>query len=95
MSSLRVWKGESNEVATGFAEDRRVTLPKGKADKLALSMTATEPLVAPVAKGQRVGTVTVSFDGAPMAEFPLVALADVPAASMLGRAWDTVRLWFK
>ena len=26
---------------------------------------------------------------------PLVALADVPAASMLGRAWDTVRLWFK
>jgi D-alanyl-D-alanine carboxypeptidase (penicillin-binding protein 5/6) len=30
-----------------------------------------------------------------LAEFPLVALADVPAASMLGRAWDTVRLWFK
>ena len=25
----------------------------------------------------------------------LIALADVPAASMLGRAWDTVRLWFK
>jgi len=95
VSSLRVWKGESNAVAAGFAEDRRVTLPKGKAEKLALSMTATEPLVAPVAKGQRVGTVTVSFDGAPMAEFPLVALADVPAASMLGRAWDTVRLWFK
>jgi D-alanyl-D-alanine carboxypeptidase (penicillin-binding protein 5/6) len=95
VSSLRVWKGESNTVAAGFAEDRRVTLPKGKAEKLALSMTATEPLVAPVAKGQRVGTVTVSFDGAPMAEFPLVALDDVPAASMLGRAWDTVRLWFK
>lgn len=95
VSSLRVWKGESNAVAAGFAEDRRVTLPKGKAEKLALSMTATEPLVAPVAKGQRVGTVTVSFDGAPMAEFPLVALDDVPAASMLGRAWDTVRLWFK
>jgi hypothetical protein len=30
-----------------------------------------------------------------MAEFPLVALADVPAANMLWRAWDTVRLWFK
>ena len=33
--------------------------------------------------------------GLALAEFPLVALADVPAASMLGRAWDTVRLWFK
>jgi D-alanyl-D-alanine carboxypeptidase (penicillin-binding protein 5/6) len=30
-----------------------------------------------------------------MAEFPLVALADVPAANVFGRAWDTVRLWFK
>ena len=71
------------------------TLPKGKAEKLALSMTATEPLVAPVARGQHVGTVKVSLDGAAMAEFPLIALADVPAASMLGRAWDTMRLWFK
>jgi D-alanyl-D-alanine carboxypeptidase (penicillin-binding protein 5/6) len=95
VSSLRVWKGETNEVATGFAADQHVTLPKGKAEKLALSMTATEPLLAPVTKGQRVGTVKVSFEGAPLAEFPLVALADVPAASMLGRAWDTVRLWFK
>ena len=95
VSSLRVWKGESNAVATGFATDQQVTLPKGKAEKLALSMTATEPLLAPVTKGQRVGTVKVSFEGAPLAEFPLVALADVPAASMLGRAWDTVRLWFK
>ena len=95
VSSLRVWKGESNTVAAGFAVDQHVTLPKGKAEKLALSMTATEPLVAPVAKGQRVGTVKVSFEGAPLAEFPLVALADLPAASMLGRAWDTVRLWFK
>jgi D-alanyl-D-alanine carboxypeptidase (penicillin-binding protein 5/6) len=95
VSSLRVWKGESNAVATGFTADQHVTLPKGKAEKLALSMTATEPLVAPVTKGQRVGTVKVSFEGAPLAEFPLVALTDVPAASMLGRAWDTVRLWFK
>ena len=30
-----------------------------------------------------------------MAELPLVALADVPAANIFGRAWDTVRLWFK
>jgi len=25
----------------------------------------------------------------------MVALQDVPSASVLGRAWDTVRLWFK
>jgi D-alanyl-D-alanine carboxypeptidase (penicillin-binding protein 5/6) len=83
------------EVAAGFAADRYVTLPKGKAAKLELSMTATEPLVAPVAKGQALGTVKVALEGRALAEFPLVALEDVAAASVFGRAWDTVRLWLR
>jgi D-alanyl-D-alanine carboxypeptidase (penicillin-binding protein 5/6) len=37
----------------------------------------------------------VSLEGNPMAEFPMIALEDVPLASFLGRAWDSIRLWFK
>jgi D-alanyl-D-alanine carboxypeptidase (penicillin-binding protein 5/6) len=48
-----------------------------------------------VQRGQRVGTVRVGFDGKPVAEFPLIALEDVPPASFFGRMWDSVRLWFK
>jgi D-alanyl-D-alanine carboxypeptidase (penicillin-binding protein 5/6) len=95
VSSLRVWKGALSDVAAGFVADQYLTLPKGRADKLALSMTASEPLLAPVTKGQRVGTVQVSLDGKSVAELPLVALADVPAANIFGRAWDTIRLWLK
>ena len=95
VSNLRVWKGAESEVAAGFVADQYLTLPKGKADKLALTMSATEPLLAPVVKGQRVGTVKVSLDGKAITEFPLVALADVPVANLFGRAWDTVRLWLK
>ena len=95
VSSLRVWKGEAKDVAAGFVADKYVTLPKGKVEKLQLTMTATEPLVAPVTKGQLVGSVKISLEGSPVAEFPLVALVDVPQANVLGRAWDTVRLWFR
>ena len=95
VSSLRVWKGEAKDVPAGFVADKYVTLPKGKAEKLQLTMTATEPLLAPVTKGQLVGSVKVSLEGSPVAEFPLVALADVAQANVLGRAWDTVRLWFR
>ena len=80
VSSLRVWKGEAKDVAAGFVADKFVTLPKGKAEKLALSMTATEPLLAPVTKGQPVGTVKITLEGNAVAEFPLVALSDVAAA---------------
>jgi D-alanyl-D-alanine carboxypeptidase (penicillin-binding protein 5/6) len=95
ISTLRVWKGAEKEVHAGTLATQYVTLPKGKADKLQLAMTASEPLVAPVAKGQRVGTVNVALEGRPVAEFPLVALTDVPAGNVFGRAWDTVRLWLK
>ncbi len=95
VTTLRVWKGTLPEVPAGFLADRYLTLPKGKADKLAVTMQAEEPLVAPIARAQRVGLVKVALDGKPMAEFPLIALEEVPPASFFGRAWDTVRLWFK
>ena len=95
VTTLRVWKGAVAEVPAGFLADRYLTLPKGKSDKLALTMQADEPLMAPVARAQRVGTVKVALEGRPVAEFPLIALEDVPLASLFGRAWDTVRLWFR
>jgi D-alanyl-D-alanine carboxypeptidase (penicillin-binding protein 5/6) len=94
VATLPVWKGQAAEVRAGFLADRHVTLPKGRVDKLALTMVAHERLIAPVQSGQRVGLVKVAFDGKPVAEFPMIALEDVPPASLFGRAWDTVRLWF-
>jgi D-alanyl-D-alanine carboxypeptidase (penicillin-binding protein 5/6) len=93
VSTLRVWKGAQAEIKAGFLADRYLTLPKGKAGNLALTLEAQEPLVAPVARAQRVGVVKVALEGRPMAEFPLIALEDVAPANFFGRAWDTVRLW--
>ena len=95
INTLRVWKGVAESVAAGFVADRYLTLPKGQAQKLKLTMETLEPLVAPVTRGQRVGVVRVTLDGKPVGEYPLQALADVPLTSILGRAWDTVRLWLK
>ena len=95
VSSLKVWKGAEREVAAGFLADRHLTLPRGRAGDLKLTLEALEPLVAPVARGQRVGVVRVALDGRTMAEFPLIALDDVGPANVFVRAWDSVRLWFK
>jgi D-alanyl-D-alanine carboxypeptidase (penicillin-binding protein 5/6) len=95
VTALDVWKGAVKQVPAGFVADRYLTLPKGQADKLQLSLVAQETLIAPVQRGQRVGLVRIAFDGKPVADFPLIALEDVAPASLFGRAWDTVRLWFK
>jgi len=95
VSALKVWKGAEREVNAGFLADRYMTLPRGRAGDLKLTLEALEPLVAPVSRGQPVGVVRVALDGRAMAEFPLIALDEVGPANILVRAWDSVRLWFK
>ena len=95
VKALEVWKGADNEVKAGFRSDIVITVPKGEAPKLKAELLTQQPLVAPVAQGQRVGTLRVSHEGKPVGEYPLVALEGVGVAGMFGRAWDTLRLWLK
>ncbi len=92
---LEVWKGAARAVKAGFKSDLVITVPKGEADKLKSELLSQQPLLAPVAAGQRVGTLRVTHDGKPLGEFPVIALEPVAAAGLFGRAWDTLRLWLK
>ncbi|HYL23236.1 MAG TPA: D-alanyl-D-alanine carboxypeptidase family protein [Burkholderiales bacterium] len=93
--TLDVWKGASRTLKAGATGEVYVTVPKGEAAKLKADTVSQQPLIAPVAQGERVGTLRVSLDGKPVAEYPLVALEAVGPAGLIGRAWDTLRLWIK
>ena len=92
---IEVWKGALKRVKAGFKNDLVVTVPKGEGDKLKAELVSLQPLVAPVAQGQRVGALRVTFEGKPLGEFPLLALQAVEPAGLAARAWDTLRLWLK
>ena len=93
---MPVWKGEAKEVKLGTPDAVFVAVPHGDATKLQTQVERTEPLVAPLNKGQRVGTLRVSTTaGTPVAEVPLVVQEAVPGAGLVGRAWDSLRLWIK
>ena len=95
VKAIEVWKGAGNEVKAGFQNDIIITVPKGDAENLKAELLTQQPLLAPVAQGQRVGTLRVSLEGKPIGEYPLVALEGVAVAGIFGRAWDTLRLWLK
>ena len=93
---VAVWKGTQARVGLGSAEAVYVAVPKGDGDRLKTTVERTDPLVAPLAKGQRVGSLMVSTAaGAVIATIPLIVLEDVPQAGLFGRAWDAIRLWIK
>jgi D-alanyl-D-alanine carboxypeptidase (penicillin-binding protein 5/6) len=95
VSSVRIWKGSANEVNAGFPYDLYVSVPKGAGDKLKGTVETQQPLVAPIAGGQKLGVLRVELDGKPYGEYPVVALQEVPLAGILGRGWDSIRLLFK
>ena len=94
VSSLKVWKGSSATVKAGFQNDFIISIPKGFASRLQTELLSQQPLMAPVAAGQPIGTLKVSLDGKPFGEYPVVAIEAVPVAGVFGRAIDTIRLWF-
>ena len=91
-----IWKGQTNEAKLGAAGGVFVSVPKGEGGKLQSKVERTDPLVAPLQKGQRVGTIKVTtVGGAPVVDVPLVALEPVAEAGIFGRTWDALRLWIK
>jgi D-alanyl-D-alanine carboxypeptidase (penicillin-binding protein 5/6) len=96
IATPEVWKGRERQAKLGSDVAVVIAVPRGEADKLQTRVERTEPLVAPLAKGQRVGTLKVATAaGAPVAEVPLVVLEAVEQAGIFGRAWDSIRLWIK
>jgi D-alanyl-D-alanine carboxypeptidase (penicillin-binding protein 5/6) len=95
LTTPELWKGASNTIALGVANDVLVSMPRGRYKDLKASMDMPNRLIAPFTKGQQVGTLRVTLDGKPLADRPLVALADAPAAGFWGRMSDGILLWFK
>jgi D-alanyl-D-alanine carboxypeptidase (penicillin-binding protein 5/6) len=95
IGKLAVWKGSERELRAGLAADLYVTVPKGTAEKLQADLVSEQPLVAPLAAGQRVATLRVAHEGKPFGEYPVVALESVAVAGFFRRAWDGIALWFK
>ena len=87
-----VWKGSQGEVKLGFTRDIYVTLPRGSTAKLKPVIERTDPLVAPIAQYQRIGTLKLMADDKLVNQVPLLALEPVGQATIIGRAFDSVRL---
>ena len=95
VSTLRLYKGQTGEVKAGFPNGLHVTVPRGAGKRIQAQMITQQPLLAPIARGQRLGTLRLTVDGAPVGDYPLLALEKVEVAGILGRGWDNILLLFK
>ena len=96
VSRIKVFKGAENTVGAGFGREFLVSLPKGVApDRIKVRLAGRQPLIAPVSRGAAVATLSVFVDDQRVGDYPVEALEDVAVAGIVGRAWDTLKLWFQ
>ena len=95
VTSAQVWKGQAASVRLGRPTPLVVVVPRGQAGAIQTSLTRNDPLLAPLAQGQSVGTLTIKVGTQVWQTVPLQALDAVPSAGWLGRVWDAIRLGIK
>ena len=95
VTTARVWKGATDSVSLGVADDYFLTIPKGRYDSLDADTTLDPDLTAPIEAGAALGAVSVSMNDEVLVVLPLVALTDVGEAGLWQRIKDEVSLWFQ
>ena len=95
LKEVAVSLSKIDHVTVHPAEDVEVLLPKGlAAEDLERTVTLkSDPVEAPIAAGDVLGTVTLSYDGKDYATVDLLALNDVEASRIL-TFWRDVKQFF-
>jgi D-alanyl-D-alanine carboxypeptidase (penicillin-binding protein 5/6) len=94
ITTQKVWKGSDNKLTATVSHDLYVTLPKGEYARAKAKVISKQPLIAPIAQGQEIGTVQFIIDGRIIDEQKLVASKEVKVAGIFGRLWDSFMLLF-
>lgn len=95
ITQAEVWKGVATTAKLGTQSQVVVSVPRGEGGQLKTQLVRTDPLIAPLTKGQQVGTLKVLSGTRVVSEIPVTVLEAVEQAGMFGRAWDTLRLWMR
>ncbi len=94
IATQKVWKGGESKLAATTFHDLYVTLPKGDYARAKAKVISKQPLIAPIAQGQEIGTIQFVIDGKIVDEQKLVAAKEVKVAGIFGRLWDSFMLLF-
>lgn len=85
VTDANVWLGQKASVPLIIEQDLTLTLPKRSRGKMTVKASFEGPVPAPIQKGQRIGTLTISAPDVTPVEVPLLAADDVEQLGLVGR----------
>jgi len=92
LSDVRVWKGETQKLQLGLAEDLYVIIPRRHYNDLKVVMNVDNKITAPIKEGDKLGAVSVTFKNESVVNKDLIALQSVNQGGIISRLYDSVLL---
>ncbi|QEM83986.1 D-alanyl-D-alanine carboxypeptidase family protein [Halomonas binhaiensis] len=94
LDTPRIWGGATDQLRVGVDQAVTMTVPRSRKDELTAKLNIDSDLDAPIAAGQKVGTMEVRLGDEVVGERPLVALEAVEEGGFFKRMFDKVHRFF-
>ncbi|MEW7985597.1 MAG: D-alanyl-D-alanine carboxypeptidase family protein [Candidatus Thiodiazotropha sp.] len=95
LNRTRIWKGDKEKLPLGLSQDLNVTIPRHQYQNLDARMEIEPKIMAPVKQGEVLGHVSISLNGEPVTEAPLVALKSITDGNIWQLIKDSALLWLE
>jgi D-alanyl-D-alanine carboxypeptidase (penicillin-binding protein 5/6) len=95
LNRTRIWKGDKEKLPLGLNQNLNVTIPRHQYQNLDARMEIEPKIMAPVEQGEILGHVSITLNGEPVAEAPLVALKSIADGNIWQQIKDSALLWLE
>ena len=90
-----VYKSKQANIKVGVSDTSFLTLPRNQFKYTTQTINLSSDLIAPINKGDQVGTLVISFSNEDIATLPLIALEDATEGGIFTKMIDTIKLMFR
>ncbi len=88
LREVRIYKGNTETVPVGLPIPVYVTVPKGQEKQLTTEIQIAPRIIAPVERGQELGSLTVKLNDEVISRHPIVALETIDTGNWMRRLLD-------
>jgi serine-type D-Ala-D-Ala carboxypeptidase (penicillin-binding protein 5/6) len=90
LGEARVRKGEKSKLSVGISEDLYITAPRKHFSELKAETQINKAIIAPINKGDNVGSLLVTLAGDIILNAPLTAMESIPEGGLFRRLYDAI-----
>jgi D-alanyl-D-alanine carboxypeptidase (penicillin-binding protein 5/6) len=92
LKEAKLWKGTSDTVPLGLAEDLYATIPRRHYEDLKATIVVDKKITAPIKEGDKYGSVSVALKGEVVSQKDLIALKSIETGNIFQRTYDSIMM---